>query len=119
VVLFPDRADKPSESTPGQTQERPVYKAGKDGVTVPRIIYSPPPKYSKEARKAKYQGTVILLAIVSESGTVTDVRVNNALGMGLDEKAIEAVRRWKFEPGTKDGKAVAVQVAVSVMFHLD
>lgn len=88
------------------------------GVSAPRLIYGPDPEFSEEARKAKYQGTVVLWAIVGVDGRTHEIRVFRSLGMGLDEKAIEAVRQWRFEPGQKDGKAVAVQVGVEVNFRL-
>jgi len=94
-----------------------VYHVG-SGVTAPRAIYSPDPEFSEEARKAKYQGTVVLSLIVGADGRTHDIRVRRSLGMGLDEKAIEAIQRWKFEPGRKDGIAVAVLVDVEVNFRL-
>ncbi len=117
ILLAQDTPNKPPAKTSAQSQET-VYKAGRDGVTAPRVFYAPNPEYSKKARQAKYQGTVVLMATVSASGDVADVRVLNSLGMGLDEKAIEAVRTWKFKPATKDGKPVAVEVAVEVSFTL-
>jgi protein TonB len=94
-----------------------VYRPGK-GVAPPRAIYSPDPEFSEEARKAKYQGTCTLLLVVSADGRPTNIRVANSLGMGLDEKAIETVKTWRFEPGQKDGHPVAVEIAVEVDFHL-
>ncbi len=94
-----------------------VYRPGK-GVAPPRAIYSPDPEFSEEARKAKYQGTCTLLVVVSADGRPTNIRVANSLGMGLDEKAIETVKTWRFEPGQKDGHPVAVEIAVEVDFHL-
>jgi TonB family protein len=88
------------------------------GVSAPKPIYDPEPEYSEEARKAKYQGTCVLLLIVGPDGLPRDIRVTNTLGLGLDEKAIETVRKWRFEPARKDGKPVAVQIAVQVNFHL-
>jgi len=88
------------------------------GVTAPRVIYQTDPEFSEEARKAKYQGTCVLGLVVDANGRPTQIRVINALGMGLDEKAIESVRNWKFEPGQKDGHPVAVEIAVEVDFHL-
>jgi TonB family protein len=88
------------------------------GVSAPKVIYDPQPDYSDEARKAKFQGVVVLWCVVGADGRVRDVRVQRSLGMGLDEKAIEAVRTWKFEPARKDGVAVPVQVAVEINFHL-
>jgi TonB family protein len=94
-----------------------VFRIGK-GVTPPRVIYQTDPEFSEEARKAKYQGTCVLGLIVDANGRPTAIRVINALGMGLDEKAIESVKNWKFEPGKKDGHDVAVEIAVEVDFHL-
>jgi len=88
------------------------------GVSAPRPISTPDPEYSEEARKAKYQGTCVLWLIVGPDGRPRDMRVARSLGLGLDEKAIEAVKNWKFEPAMKDGKPVAVQINVEVSFRL-
>ncbi|HMD71064.1 MAG TPA: energy transducer TonB [Bryobacteraceae bacterium] len=88
------------------------------GITPPVLIYKKEPEYSPEARKAKYQGTVRLDVEVDASGQVANVKLVRSLGLGLDEKAIEAVRQWKFNPGMKDGKPVAVQTEVEVNFRL-
>jgi len=94
-----------------------AYRVG-GGVTAPRVIYAPDPEFSEEARKAKFQGTVVLWVIVGADGRTHDIRVYRSLGMGLDENAIEAIRQWRFEPGRKDGIPVAVQVNVEVNFRL-
>ncbi len=94
-----------------------VFRVG-GGVSAPRALATPDPEYSEEARKAKYQGTVVLWLIVDQNGQPRDVKVARALGMGLDQKAIEAVRQWRFEPAMKDGKPVAVQINVEVNFRL-
>jgi periplasmic protein TonB len=94
-----------------------VFRPGR-GVTPPRVIYQTEPEFSDEARKAKYQGTCVLGLVVDTNGRPTAIRVINALGMGLDEKAIESVKNWKFEPGQKDGHPVPVEIAVEVDFHL-
>jgi TonB family protein len=88
------------------------------GVSAPRAIYDPEPEYSEEARKAKYQGTVVLWVVVGPDGRVRDMRVSRTLGMGLDEKAIDAVRQWRFEPARKNGQPVPVQVSIEVNFRL-
>jgi TonB family protein len=93
------------------------YRVG-GGVSAPRAIYAPDPEYSEEARKAKYQGTVVLWIVVGPDGRVHDMRVSRALGLGLDEKALEVVKQWRFEPAHKDGQAVAVQVNIEVNFRL-
>ncbi len=94
-----------------------VYRPGR-GVTPPRPIYSPEPEFSEEARKAKYQGTCTLMIVVDTDGKPINLRVVSSLGMGLDEKALETVRTWRFEPGQKDGHPVKVEMAVEVDFHL-
>ena len=81
-------------------------------------MYAPDPEYSEEASKAKYQGTVVLWLVVSADGKPQQIRVQRALGMGLDEKAVEAVRNWRFEPARKDGQAVPVMINVEVNFRL-
>jgi TonB family protein len=88
------------------------------GVTAPKAIYDPEPEYSDEARRAKHEGIVLLALIVDQQGRARNVRIVRSLGMGLDEKAIEAIKKWKFAPGTKDGYPVAVQVNVEVNFRL-
>ncbi len=87
-------------------------------VVAPKAIYTPDPEYSKEAREAKIQGTCLLWLIVGADGNPRDIKVQKSLGKGLDEKAIEAVKIWKFEPATKDGQPVAVQINVEVSFRL-
>ncbi len=94
-----------------------VFRVG-GGVSAPRALDTPDPEYSEEARKAKYQGTCVLWLIVGPDGKPRDVKVARALGMGLDQKAIEAVKTWKFQPAMKDGKPVAVQINVEVNFRL-
>lgn len=94
-----------------------VFRVG-GGVSAPRVVYQPDPEYSEEARKAKYQGTCVLWLVVGPDGRPRDIRVARTLGLGLDEKAIEAVKTWKFEPAMKDGKPVAVQINVEVEFRL-
>ncbi len=88
------------------------------GVSAPKAIYAPDPEYSEEARKVKHMGTVVLWLIVGPDGKPRDIRVARTLGLGLDEKAIEAVKTWRFEPARKDGQPVAVQINVEVNFHL-
>jgi periplasmic protein TonB len=93
------------------------YLPGK-GVTAPHVIYSPEPEFSEEARRVKFQGVVVLLAVIGPDGRPRDLHVARSLGMGLDEKAVEAVRIWRFDPGLKNGHPVAVQIEVEVDFRL-
>jgi periplasmic protein TonB len=94
-----------------------VFKVG-GGISAPQPIATPDPDYTEEARRAKTQGTCILWMIVDAAGQPRDIRVVRGLGFGLDAKAIEAVKQWRFQPALKDGKAVNVQISVEVAFHL-
>ncbi|HEY2394153.1 MAG TPA: energy transducer TonB [Candidatus Angelobacter sp.] len=93
------------------------YSIG-NGVSMPRAIYSPEPEFSEEARKTKHQGEVILLATIGVDGLPRNLTVVRSLGMGLDEKALETVRTWRFDPAKKDGRPVAVQMNIIVNFNL-
>jgi TonB family protein len=94
-----------------------AYRIGGD-VSAPQIVSKIEPEYSEEARKAKYSGSVLLAIVVDEHGLPRDIRVIRPLGLGLDEKAIEAVSRWRFLPGKKGGVPVATQAQVEVNFRL-
>ena len=94
-----------------------VYRIG-GGVSDPVPIFKPEPEYSEEARKAKFQGAVMLQIVIDASGHTRDVKVIRPLGLGLDEKAVEAVLKWRFKPSLKDGKPVAVMANVEVNFRL-
>ncbi len=94
-----------------------VFRMG-GGVSAPTLLSKVEPEYSEEARKAKHQGVVLLYVEVDPSGKATNIRVLHSLGLGLDEKAIEAVRKWRFKPGVKDGRPVTVQAQIEVNFRL-
>jgi len=94
-----------------------VYKVG-GGISAPQAISAPDPDYTEEARRAKKQGTCVLWLIVDAAGRPRDIKVVRGLGLGLDAKAMEAVRQWRFQPALKDGKPVDVQISVEVEFHL-
>jgi TonB family protein len=78
------------------------------------------PQYTPEAMEARIQGTVRLEAVVLDTGEVGDVEVTESLDTvyGLDDEAVRAIRQWRFEPGTKDGKPVAVRIEVEMSFKL-
>jgi TonB family protein len=94
-----------------------VFRVG-GGVTAPALLSKVEPEYSEEARKAKYQGTVMLYVEIDANGRAQNMRVLHSLGLGLDEKAMDAVRKWRFKPGTKDGRPVTVIATVEVNFRL-
>ena len=94
-----------------------AYRIG-GGVSPPQVVFKVEPEYSEEARKAKFQGTVVLFIVVDEKGNPRDLKVIRPLGLGLDQKAIEAVEKWRFKPGMKDGRPVPVQATIEVNFRL-
>ncbi|HEY6768828.1 MAG TPA: energy transducer TonB [Candidatus Sulfotelmatobacter sp.] len=94
-----------------------VFKVG-GGISAPQAVATPDPEYTEEARRAKTQGTCVLWMIVDADGRPRDIRVVRGLGFGLDAKAIEAVKQWRFEPAKKDGQPVNVQISVEVGFKL-
>lgn len=96
---------------------QPIYRVGKD-VTVPKAIYDPAPNYSREAREKHYEGVSVLRVIVGPDGKAHNIEVQRSLGYGLDEEAIKAVKKWRFEPARKDGEPVPVFVSIEVNFRL-
>lgn len=94
-----------------------VFRVG-GGVSAPRLTRKVEPEYSEEARKAKYSGVVVLAVEVWPDGRAHNVRVVRSLGLGLDEKAIQAVQQWEFVPGRKDGAPVKVSAQIEVNFRL-
>ena len=88
------------------------------GVSAPVVIHSVDPEFTENARNANYQGTVSIQLIVDAQGNPQNAHVVRHLGMGLDEKAIQAVNQYKFRPAMYQGHAVAVQMIIDVDFHL-
>jgi TonB family protein len=118
LLLVLGMAAIPMAAGAGQTDEQ-VQKPG-NGVTSPVLVREVKPKYTKAAMDAKIQGAVWLEAVVLEDGTVGAVRVTKSLDTehGLDVEAVNAMKQWTFKPGTKDGKAVPVQIDVEMTFRL-
>ncbi|MGH9615894.1 MAG: energy transducer TonB, partial [Acidobacteriaceae bacterium] len=94
-----------------------IYQVG-GGVTGPKLIYQVDAEFSDQARMAKYQGVVVVQAIIDPHGVPRDLKVVRALGMGLDEKALEAVKQYRFKPAMFKGKPVAVIANLEVDFHI-
>lgn len=94
-----------------------VYRIG-GAVLAPRLVYKIEPEYSEEARKAKWQGMVVLSAIVDKNGRTREIKIVRPLGLGLDERAIEAVQKWVFKPAFLNGVPVAVIATIEVNFRL-
>jgi TonB family protein len=101
----------------GPGRDAGIFTVG-HGVTNPEPITRVEPEYSEEARKAKYSGTVLLSFVVNTDGSTSDFQVERSLGMGLDQKAIEAVGKWRFRPGTSKGVPVRVRAEIVVTFRL-
>lgn len=92
---------------------------GCNGNSMPICSFCPRAEYSDEAVKAKYEGIVVIVAVISLDGRATDIHVSKGLGLGLDQKAVEAVRTWHFKPAIgPDRKPIAVRVPIEVVFHL-
>ena len=100
-----------------QTPNVSRFRVG-PGVTPPTLAYKVEPEYSEEARAAKYQGTVVVAVTVGADGTAQNMQVTRGLGLGLDEKALQAISQWKFKPGTKDGQPAPVMATIEVNFRL-
>jgi TonB family protein len=118
VQTVSERTPEPlGAKSQGQTQiPQSAYSVG-DGVSAPVPLFKPDPEYSEVARKARLRGTVTLQLIVDSLGGTRDIRVLRSLGLGLDEKAVDAVRSWRFRPGYRNGEAVAVKATVQVKFN--
>jgi TonB family protein len=128
-IRLPDDIDQPEldmpdtdiifgipEGPPPAEPEGPIRVGG--DVAPPVKITSPPPQYTEIARKARVQGVVIIEAIIDKQGNVTNVKILKSLPMGLDTAAADAVKKWKFEPATLNGKPVAVIYNLTVNFRL-
>lgn len=116
-----DRTRPSAENNVGAGQRNSsgsgVLRVG-GGVSPPMLIHKVDPEYTEEARAANYQGTVVLYVEIGPDGTASKVKVVRSPGLGLDEKAIEAVRQWRFRPGQKDGQPVTVTATIEVNFRL-
>jgi len=104
--------DAPPEKVP----DGPIRVGG--DVKAPNKISAPNPQYTEIARKARISGVVIVEAIIDKTGNVTNVKVLKGLPMGLDQAAADAVKKWKFEPATLNGKPVSVIYNLTVNFQL-
>jgi protein TonB len=91
---------------------------GRGELTAPVLVWKIDPDYSDPARAAKVQGVVMLRVEIDGSGHIRNVSVDRGIGLGLDEKAMEAVRRWRFLPARRNGKAVSTSALVEVHFRL-
>ncbi|MBM3768853.1 MAG: energy transducer TonB [Acidobacteria bacterium] len=115
---------------PGGIGDRGRNRVGKNGgakagvfslsavSTAPKLLYQIDPEYFDEARKVRFNGSVVLRIVIDEKGNTRDIEVVQSPGLGLDERAINAVKQWRFRPGKRDGAAVPVWATVEVNFRL-
>jgi protein TonB len=103
---------------PGQGGAGPVSYHALGITQEPKLLHAEEPEYSEEARKARYQGSVLLAIDVDVNGQVSNIRVIRSVGLGLDEKAIAAVQKWRFRPALASGRPVRAPAQVQVTFHL-
>jgi TonB family protein len=116
-LYFAQKEGRPQEMPKLSAAKIEVVKPG-GPVTPPVVTFHPDPSYEEQARKSKYQGTSVLRMVVAEDGSVRDLQILTPLGLGLDEKAVDAVKTWKFEPARRGDQPVAVIIAVEVDFKL-
>jgi TonB family protein len=102
---------------PGTVGPDGAYRIG-NGVTAPTPLTRVPPETPDFAQKLRAQGDVVLSLVVQANGAIRDVQVVKSVGYGMDEKAIDSVRKWRFKAGTKDGSAVDVRIQIEVAFRL-
>ena len=102
---------------PGEGYKAGIFISG-NGVSAPTVLTRVDPEYSEEARKARFSGAVQLSFVVGIDGHGESIQVVRGLGMGLDEKAVDALRQWRFKPGTNKGAPVRVRALIEVMFRL-
>jgi TonB family protein len=95
-----------------------IYRPIKGGVMPPKPLHTPDPKYVEFARQSKYQGTTVLWLVVDQTGHTQMIRIVRAIGMGLDDMAVETVRNWLFKPAELNGQPVAVEINVEASFRL-
>jgi TonB family protein len=122
-VFYMDERDaehrKPElRRTRDSTENQKVYRGGLSMGEIPRAVYLPEPEFSEAARKAKFQGVVSLSTVIDTSGTISDMKIERGLGLGLDEEAFDCVKKWRFTAPTKNGEPVNVRMHIEVDFHL-
>jgi len=121
-VFFPS-ADAASRAWPewrranDNTPDDQIHHVG-NGTSPPRPTYTTEPEFSEEARHARFQGIVVMKVVVSKTGNIVRIKLERALGKGLDENAMEELKSWRFEPATRNGQPVAVEMNIEVSFNL-
>ena len=116
AVKSPD-ANATTSSNAGNQPDPVVFHVGND-VKAPKALSTPEPEFSEAARYEKYQGVVVLYVVVGKDGTVKKVHVVRPLGLGLDEQAANKIKSWRFNPGTRNGQPVDIEMNIEVSFNL-
>jgi len=121
LLAEPDQKDKQAQDSQKQDPQRraedPVYEPGGD-VKPPKLVHYVEPEFSNSSKEAFVEGTVRISTVVTRDGVPTSLRVISGLNAGEDQTAIDAVKQWRFAPGTRNGQPVNVKVTVEVEFHL-
>ena len=112
----PEKKSERSQENEGEADAKVSEVRGE--ISPPRPAYKPAPLYSEKARSVGYDGTTTLWVVVNAQGSVEGARVVRPAGLGLDQKALETVRTWRFTPATRDGIPVAVRVSIEVSFRI-
>ena len=106
----------PSGSTSDPSRNEKPFRAGAEGVTMPKCTYMPSPYYTKEAKKAKVKGVLLVEGVVALDGRITNLRVLKALGYGLDESALKTMKTWQCNPAIPNGEPVPALVPFKIDF---
>jgi TonB family protein len=117
LELPPPSAPKPAQKTAADSITDEVFHVGA-GVTAPKATFTPEPQFTDIARYEKFQGVVVVNLVVGKDGAVHKMRLARPLGLGLDESARSMIQTWRFQPGTRNGEPVAVEMNVEVAFNL-
>jgi protein TonB len=125
--LAPDGAAHPAASDDQKSGQKsgtdddpvtePVYDIGGD-VKPPRVVHRVMPEFTEKSREQHVEGSVVLVTVVTSKGEAHQIRVQKSLDKELDQKAIEALRQWQFQPGQKDNKPVATRVSIEIRFNV-
>jgi TonB family protein len=103
---------------PLQAQDRHIHDVSEPGVSAPKVIYKVDPNYTQEARDVKIEGTVVVDLEVYPDGKAHNLKVKRTLDPGLDQRALDAISAWRFQPATKNGKPIAVKATIEINFKL-
>lgn len=117
---FQESSTLPTAQPPSGDALSHAHEASEDanGRKPPVLVYSVDPEFTEAARKKRFSGSVKIQFVVDENGKPQDVRVVHGVGLGLDEKAVEAVKQYRFKPATVNGKPVAMPWSTAVNFQI-